>query len=205
MFLKNMLLALMIALGYEMVLKAGRLLVPGWFNSPFMHSLTPLLSILVSLIILLFLISFYQEEKGYKPIGNMVKILIVLFVLNFIFKLAVVRDALGYQSARLTGEIFSLITVALMFSLLIFFIHRLPAENVLLKQATLFLLFMFGIGIIKNIFSMYVFGRFVLSGVTMEFSDWFYQMMMVIFFLTHLSLIYFLFRYYQFKFQTLKA
>ncbi|MEJ2049877.1 MAG: hypothetical protein P8Y60_08580, partial [Calditrichota bacterium] len=60
--LKNMTIALIIALCYEILLKLSRQFIPILFNHAPVINITQVLSFLTGIIIILFLILFYQQE-----------------------------------------------------------------------------------------------------------------------------------------------
>lgn len=199
MNLKNMTIALIIALAYEILLKLSHLLVPSLFNQSPIYSITWVLSFIVGVIIILFMVSFYKEEGPNKKVEIVLKILIGCIVLHFTFRLPITRSMIDYKVVRLVGEIVGFIKAILLFALLIFYKGEIPFGERLIKQAAVFATVVFGIGVIKSLYSLINFAKFVISGVTVSFSPIFYNIMFILFLMTHISIIYFLYRYYQFR------
>ena len=197
--LKNVTIALMIALAYEILLKVGHLLFPSLMKGAVISSMTSVLFFIVGVIIILFLFYFYSEERSNKNVGLIMKILVVFFILNFLFRLPPVNKVISPGSIHTAKEIFGFITSILLFLFMLFYTRGIPASEKSLHQAATFVLVMFGIGVIKSLYSLVIYFRFLIAGVTSLFPPLFYNMMFVLFLLTHLSMIYFLYRYYQVK------
>ena len=199
MNLKNMTIALIIALAYEIVLKLSHLFIPSLFNISPVFSITSVLSSIVGVIIILFMFSFYKEERTNKKVEMVLIILIGCIVLHFILRLPITRNMIDYKVVRLVGEIIGFFKAILLFVLLIFYKSEIPSDKKSIKQAAVFLAVVFGIGIIKSLYSLIAFTSFVISGITVNFSPIILNMMFILFLITHTSIIYFLYRYYQFK------
>lgn len=200
MNLKNMTIILIIASAYEILLELSHLFIPSLFNISPVSNITSVLSFVVGVIIILFMFSFYREERTNKKVEMVLKILIGCIVLHFILRLPITRNMIDYKVVRLVGEIIGLINAILLFILLIFYKSGIPSAKKSIKQAAVFLTVMFGIGIIKSLYSLITFTRFVISGITVNFSPIFLNMMLILSLITHTSIIYFLYRYYEFKF-----
>ena len=70
MNLKNMTIALIIALLYEILLKLSHILTPSLFNIPIVSGITSVLSFIVGVIIILFVFLFYTEERSNKQLDS---------------------------------------------------------------------------------------------------------------------------------------
>lgn len=199
MNIKNLSIALIIALTYEIVLKLSYTFIPSLANAQIVSNITAITFIIVKLIIVLFLFYFYLEEKSNKILGLTIKIIFALFTVNFLFRAQIAQKAFGVEYVRLINEIFGFITVILLFLLLILFKRGILPDEKKLNLAVTFVLVMFGFNIIKSLYSVFMYFRFVISGITASFPGLFINMMFLLFLITHLSIIYFLFRYYQIK------
>ena len=201
MSLKNLTIALMVFLAYEILLKLSHVLIPSAFNISFISSITRILSFMVGVVIILFLFLFYKAERSNRKLTIVLKIVLGCIILHFILRLPITREMIGYKAVRLGGELLDFIKVVFLLVLFIFYKKGIPADRELIKQAADFAAIMFSIGIIKSLFSLITFTRYVLSGKETDFSPIFCNTMFIIFLFTQASVIYFLFRYYQFKFK----
>lgn len=200
MNLKNMTIALIISLVYEILLKLSHRLIPSLFNISVISGIASVLSFAVGIIIVLFLFYFYQEERANEKVALVLKLLIGCFVLHFILRIPITEKMIDFKAVRLIGETFGFIKAILLFVLMIFYKRDISSDEKLMKQATIFVTVMFGIDIIKSLHSFISYARFVISGITVYYSPIFYNILFVLFLIAHLSIIYFLYRYYQFKF-----
>ena len=198
--LKNMTIALIISLAYEMLLKLSHTLIPSLFNISVIPRITSVISFVVGVIIILFLFLFYQEERTNDKVALVLKLLIGCFVLQFILRLPITEKMIDYKMVRLIVALLGFINAILLFVLMIFYKREIPPEENLLNQAAMFITVMFGMNIIKSLYSFISFMRFVFSGITVHYSPIFHYILFVLFLVTHASIIYFLCRYYQFKF-----
>ncbi len=198
--LKNMTIALIISLAYEILLKLSHLFIPSLFNISFVSNIISLLSFIVGAIVILFIFLFYKEEEFNKKVKIVLKILIGCIVLIFIFRLPIIRNITDYKIQRLIIEIIGFIKAILLFIILIFYKSEIPYDKQFIKKAAVFLTVMFGIGIIKSLYSLFTFLIFVISGTIVNYPPIFYSIMIIIFLITHISIIFFLHRYYQLKF-----
>ncbi len=195
-----MTIALMISFGYEMLLHLSHLFIPSIFTISSILGITRMLSLIVSIIIILFLFLFYKEEKSNTKLGTVLKIVLGCIVLNFLLRLPGIREMMGVKAVRLTGEIIGFVNAVLLFALLIVYKQGLPAGKQPIKPAADFVTVMFGIGIIKSLSSLITFTRYVIFGTETIFPPAFYNIMFILVLITQASIIYFLYRYYQFKF-----
>ena len=120
MNLKNISIALIIALAYEVLLKLGYLLLPSLVDVSTVSGITSILSYIVGVTIILFVFFFYKEERSNTRIAMIVKILMGCIVLQFMFRLPITRAMSDYQVVRLAGEMVGFIRAILLFVLLIF-------------------------------------------------------------------------------------
>jgi CDP-diglyceride synthetase len=192
-------IALMAALAYEMVLKFLHLISPSLFNVHAVSGVTSLLTFLVGCIIVLFLLSFYNEERSDRNVALILKILLAFFIVAILFRLPIVQNLMGFQTTRLFSEMIGSVVAICLFVLIIFYGKSISAEKNALKQAAVFLTVMLGIGMLKSIFSSVLYVQFVVSGAMTDPFASFYAAMTILFFITHASMIYFLYRYYQVK------
>jgi hypothetical protein len=197
--LKNMTIALIIALCYEILLKLSRQFIPILFHNASLTNTTQVLSFLTGIIIILFMILFYQQEGTDKKVKLVLKILIGLLILHFILRLPFTEYLINYRAARLTGEIIGFIQAVFLFLLLIFYQNQISPREKLFKQAAVFLTIMFGITIFRNLFSLIFYTYFIISGISVTFSPLFYQVLFFLFLITQVTVIWFLYGYYQFR------
>ncbi|MEJ2505971.1 MAG: hypothetical protein P8Y81_06890, partial [Ignavibacteriaceae bacterium] len=132
MNLKNMIIALIIALLYEILLKLSYILTPSMFNIPIVSGITSVLSFIVGVIIILFVFMFYIEERSNQQLEMVLKILIGCIVLHFILRLPITRNMIDYKLVRLSGQIIGLIQAILYFVLLIFYKREIPSGEKLI-------------------------------------------------------------------------
>jgi len=199
MNVKNMTLAMIIALSYEIVLKLIIIILPTIVSSLIFAAVTKLLSLIVGIIIILFLFFFYNKEKSNKSIQTVLKILIVCFVLGFLLRLPLTRNAFGYSDALFVGEIVGLIQAIILLVLMILYKKTIPSHEKSLILAAIFAAIMFGIGIIKSGYILINYTIFVATGMTADASPIWFKISFILFLLTHISIIYFLCRYYQYN------
>ena len=191
--------ALIAVLFYEILLKTIHFLIPSVFTVSFFSSITSVLAVLSRIIILLFLYYFYQEEKSNRKIALILKILLFSFVCVYILKLSVLSKIIDYHVIVLSRHLFSFLNTVLFFIFIIIYKRECISEYKLLTRASVFVAIMFGIGIIKSLLALASYLRFVFSGYMTSFSPEFYHVVFLIFILTHLALLYFLFQYYKLK------
>lgn len=199
MNVKNMTLAMIIALSYEIVLKLIIIILPTVVHSQIFTNITKLLSLIVGIIIILFLFFFYNKEKSNKSIQAVLKILIVCFVLGFLLRLPVTRNTFGYSDALFVGEIVGLIQAILLLLLMILYQKAIPSHKKTLKFAAVFVAVMFGIGVIKSGYFLINYTIFVATGMAADASPMCSKISLIFFLLTHISIIYFLYQYYQYR------
>jgi hypothetical protein len=197
--LKNMTIALIIALSYEILLKLSRQFIPLLFHNAPVINITQVLSLLTGIIIILFIILFYKQEGTDKKVKLVLKILIGLLILHFILKLPQAGNLINYKTARLAREIIGFIQAVLLFLLLIFYQSEISPGEKLFKQVAIFLTVIFGITIFRNLFSLIFYTYFIISGISVTFSPLFYQVMFFLFLITQVTIIWFLYGYYQFR------
>jgi hypothetical protein len=198
--LKNMTIALIIALIYEIVLKLVHMAIPNLFTMPFVYGIVPLLFNIVGVIVILFMFSFYLEERSDKKVESVLRILIGCMVLHFIFRLPGTQKMIGFQVFRLIGEAIGLVQAILLFALVIVYKKTIPYGEDRMTQAAVFVIDMFGIGIAQSLYSFIYYIRYAISGKMTDTSFTVFIVMLILFALTHAAMINFLYRYYQFKF-----
>ena len=197
--LKNMTIALIIALCYEILLKLSRQFIPFLFNHAPVMNITQVLSFLTGIIIILFMILFYQQEGTDRKVKWVLQVLIGLLILHFILRLPFIENLINFRAARLTGEIIGFIQAVFLFLLLIFYQNQIASREKSFKQAAVFLTVMFGIAIFRNLLSLIFYTHFIISGISITFSPLFYQVLFFLFLITQVTIIWFLYGYYQFR------
>jgi hypothetical protein len=196
MNVRKLSIALMIALTYELLSKLGHAIVPSITNIPAFSAIP---SILILLIIILFLYFFHLEERANRVIGRVLVLLLSFFVIRLLLKTLVVSNSLPFTVIRLSGFCAGLAISILLFVLMFLYQKTIPLQVKHLQQATIFTTAMFGIGILKSLGALIDYSRFLITGNTTDYPPLFMHLMTLLFMLTHLSMIYFLFRYHQFK------
>lgn len=190
--------ALIVALSYEILLKLGHSFVPSLFAASPVIRTTSILSLFVALVIILFLVSFYGTERGNRKVGLLILILIGFMVVRSLGKLPILRNAMDHRIFLLVREAFGFVQSVLLFMLTMLYARAIPSGGSL-RQAAVLMVAMFGINVIKNMMALVFYTRFFVTGIAMEFQPAFLNIMLVIFLVTHASIVYFLCRYYQFK------
>lgn len=204
MNLKNIKIALIIALIYEILLKFSHILIPSLFNIPFVSIITLALFFVVNIIIILFIYFFYREEKLDNKIELVLKILIGCFIIGFISRLPLLQRMSNNRVIRLFEEIIGFIKAILIFAFFMLYRKRILPSERLLAQATVFTAIMLGIGIIKSLYSLINYVRFIIYGIKIIYSPMFYNIMFILLLFTHLSIINFLYHYHVKSNQNLK-
>ncbi len=196
---KNMTLLMIIALSYEIALKLVIVFMPTIVHSQIFAVVTKLLSLFVGIVIILFMFFFYNKEKSNKRIQTVLKILIACIILSFILRLPVTRNIFGYSDALFVGEIVGLIQALLLLVLIILYKKTIPSQEKALKQTAVFVAIMFSVGVIKSGYVLINYSVFITTGVTADASPIWFKISFVLFLLTHISIIYFLCRYYRYQ------
>ena len=191
--------ALIIALGYEIIFKLGRMFFSSFIEIPFVSGLTRVLSIAAGIIIIIFMYYFYKEESEHKKIGTYMMLLIIIFIIQSILKLTAVRHLIGYSGAFFAAEVAGFIKAVLLFIVITIFIKIVPPSKRVIKRSTVLVAVMFGIGIIKSLFALISYLRFMSSGSTVQFPPEFMNVFFIVFIVSHVSLIWFLYNYLHWK------
>ncbi len=199
MNIRTITLAMIVVLAYEIVLKLSHFLFPHALQNHIAISITGVLAVLAGMIIILFLILFLQTEGSSPTLAWSIRALIGAYVLLFMLRFALAGNLLDFKTLRLLSEIMGVLTAALMFIVLVSYRALIPSDRLALFQATNIAAFFLGIRILFKLYSAIEFSRFISSGESGEYSSGFYILVSGIYLLTHLSIIYFFFRYYQFK------
>ncbi|MCI0513902.1 hypothetical protein L0128_11870 [candidate division KSB1 bacterium] len=201
MNLKNLTLALIGVLIYELVLKLSHHFVPSFFELAPVAAITSIIFFISGIIIILFMICFYQAERTHQTIKLACQIIIAGMVLNFILRLPLMQNRIDLQVIRMVREVIGCLNAMFLFILVVAYRQSLPDRAKSLKQAAGVLAILFGFGIIKTLLAAIYYSRFVVTGVTRDVSPWVNYFWLILFLVTHLSLIYFLYWYYRFKFE----
>jgi hypothetical protein len=128
------------------------------------------------------------------------RILIGCLVLHFIFRLPGTQKMIGFQVFRLIGEAIGFIQAILLFALVSVYKKTIPYGEDRIRQAAVFVIEMFGIGIAQSLYSFIYYIRYAVSGKMTDSSLTVLIVMLILFVLTHAAMINFLYHYYQFKF-----
>ena len=199
MNIRNVTYALIAALIYETFFKLVYFLDPGIISSTFVSAVSKVLSFAVGIIVILFLYYFYKQEKSHKHLAVMMKALIIVFMLQYMMRLSGIQNLFSNSSIQLSRSILNVAQSLILFISLILLIKFLPAEPKKLKESAVVLSVFFGIGIAKNIYMLILYIRYLESGFMLQVDQTFHLIFFVIFLLFHLSLIWFLFTYMNYK------
>jgi hypothetical protein len=199
MNLKNVTIALIAALAYEILLKVCIKFIPSFIYSPAISTISSILFYVVSIIILMFFIYFYQEERSDKKIESSIKLLLICFIVHIFLLWPTIRIPIGSEIIRLMQELLNLVKALLLFRLIMIYKKNVLPGDTPFEQAAFFVTIMFGIGIIKSTLSLFDYTRYLIVGEMIDYPPVFYTIIFIVFLLTHLSMINFLYRYCQFK------
>ena len=199
MTIRAITLAMIVVLAYEIVLKLSHFLFPQLLHNRIAIPIMGLLSLLAGIVIILFLILFLRTEGSRTALAWSIRALIGAYVLLFILRFALAGNLLDFKILRLLSEILEVLTAALMFIVLVLYRALIPSDRLALFQAANIAAFFLGIRTLFKLYSAIEFSRFVSSGEPGAYPSGFYLLVSGVYLLTHLSMIYFFFRYYQFK------
>jgi|GEM_PF-1490877 len=194
---KNATVALIAALSYEILLKCSRTLIPPLFDAPLVLAIASILSFLVGLVMMIFLVFFYKDNRSNQGIARMSISLFACLVARFALRIPLMGGLIGFQATRLLGEALGFVMAILLFLLVLWFRRSVPVERKSLRQAASMLIAMLALGLATKAYALVDYARFLNSGRTAEYPPVFYSMMILLFVLTHASAIYFLVRYSQ--------
>jgi hypothetical protein len=193
MNLKNLTTAVIIGLFYETVLHVYAI----FFNIDNIHRITSLLTFLFGLAVLAFFIAFYRKERSNKNIKGLMEILIGFYVLSLILMFPISRNMINFRLFRLLQMVVRLINVSLFFTLTISIGKIIDPDHKLFRQAATLLALMLGINILKHLFALITYTGFIVTGVPYNPSKLLLNCVLLLFFSTHFSMIYFLYRYFK--------
>jgi hypothetical protein len=200
MNIRNATISLIAVFVYEILLKAGLLALPSLLTIPAVIGIKTVLLLVSGIIIILFLYNFYREENDIPSIATLVKLLLCCMFLKLLVRLPVIKVMTSIPVNRLAGGVLGLAAAILVFIVLIVYKRHIPSQEKLLAQATVFAAIMSGIGIVKSVSSLVLYVYYAFSGTVIDYvSPLFNGFMVILFVLSHASMIYFLYRYYQFK------
>lgn len=199
MNLKNFTIALIIALAYEIFLKLIHFLIPSIFDISSVHIITRLLLFVVGVVIIFFICLFYKEEKDNREIKTILQLLIGCIIIQFLFRLPITKGLFGIQIVRYVVDIMDFVKAIFLFILVIFYKKKIPSSHKSMSQATIFLIVIFGVEIIKSLYALIVYTSYLISGITIDYSHTHYHVIFFLFILTHASIIYFLYNYYHLR------
>jgi hypothetical protein len=191
--------AMIIALAYEMLLKAVLLISPSLPVNPIVSKITSILSLAVAVTIVLFLVAFLAEERKSKMVVLVLKVLIGFMLLNFVLKLSAWSTMVGFEVTRLAHEAIGFGISVLLFLLVIGYRATITDGWHDMKRGTVLVAVMLAIGILRSAVSLAEYARFTDTGSTSDFPPVFYAVVALLFFVTRASMIYFLYCYYQMK------
>lgn len=190
-------LALIAALAYELVFKLAYLLMPAMFAAPGIARITPVLSGVVVVIIVLFLISFRGQMRAHRRLAAVIAMLIGCIVIAAILRLPMVSGAIGYQAARLIGAALGVVTDCLLFLFMIYYLRIIPSAQKGLRQAAVLTSVLFAIGVVISLHALGCFIWFMIFFEVVEPGPLFNGILFLLFILRHASIILFLVRYHQ--------
>jgi hypothetical protein len=200
--LKNMTLALIVTLSYEFILKLTHVFTPALHGISFVREITSILFHVIGVIIVIYIFFFYKEEKDIdERIGQILKLLILCVALSFFFRLPVIRESINNQVFRIVSHLIGLISSILLFALVVIYKKFVPSTEKQLDRAALIISITFGIGIVTSLIQLIEITQFAVSGEMTHHSHLFFNLVFILFLVTHASIINFLYRYYQFKFK----
>ena len=194
---KRTAIALMIGLSYEVLLKLCHTFAPSVFEYSAIAAVSSILSFLVGVVLILFLLLFYKENRSNQKVAGVSLSLVACFALRFVLRLSVLRSLVGYETTRFTGDTLGFVIAVLLFLLVVWYRSCIPGERKSLKLAAEILAALLAVALIPHIYSFIDYTHFMSSGTTTDFPPAIYQVMFVLFVLTHASAIYFLYRYAQ--------
>jgi hypothetical protein len=199
MNLKNLTIALIIALVYEIFFKLSRNFASFIFEIPLVSSITKLFSFAMGLVIILFIFYFYQEEKDGGAIELALKITLGVVILAFLYRLPLPHSVNDFKTFRFIGGILSLAGSALFFLFVLMYRKKIPQSAGPFLQAITLVSVVFAIDILKNLYSLITLVRFIMFGAIVDFPFAIHRAMFVLFIFGHLALIYFLYQFYRFN------
>jgi hypothetical protein len=200
MNLKNMTVALIAVLIYEAVLKLTHVLTPSLHEVASVAYATDALRLVTGLILIIFLYLFYREERAIAGVDRLMKPLLFCIVLSVLLRLPVLRGTLNIMFVRVLSQLIGLVISVLLFLLVLAYRSSVPAGREPLRQAATLVVVTFGIGIATALMKFAEITLFAVSGSMTVHSPMFFNLMFVVFLITHAAVIYFLYRYYQFEF-----
>ncbi|MFZ5518706.1 MAG: hypothetical protein ACOY90_18900 [Candidatus Zhuqueibacterota bacterium] len=199
MNLKNLTIALIIALVFEVTLKLSHRLAPFIFEIPLLVNITSLLKVLTGVLIILFLFYFLQTEKDGGTVELALKITLGVVILAFLYRLPLPHSVNDFKTFRFIGGILSVAGSALFFLLVLMYRKKIPQSAGPFLQAITLVSVVFAIDILKNLYSLITLVRFIMFGAIVDFPFAIHRAMFVLFIFGHLALIYFLYQFYRFN------
>jgi len=196
--LSRVTIALMAALLYEILLKLSHSFAPFIFGIPLVASITSLLNVLTGVLSILFLFYFLQKEKDNGPLELVLKMTLGVVILAFLYRLPLPHSVNDFKTFRFIGEILGFAGAALFFLTLQMYRKNIPQSARLFQQAIAVLSVVFAIDMLKSLYSLITFARFILFGAIVDFPIAFHRAMFVLFIIGHVTLIYFLYQFYLF-------
>ncbi len=200
MNLKHMTVLLIAVLIYEVVLKLTHVLLPSLHEISLVASVTAGLRYVTGVILVAFIYLFYMAEKEYGGIRQVAGLIMIFVALNVILRLLVTRGTGDHASIRVVSQLAGLSISVLFFMLVVVYRRNVPLAQKPLRCAALLVAVTFGIGIGTSLVKSIEITRFAVHGEMTDHSPLFFNLMFVLFLVTHAAVIYFLYRYYQFKF-----
>ena len=193
MNMKTLTGAFIIGLLYEVLLHICTL----FFNIEAIYRITHLISILFGLVILAFIMEFYKKEKSNKNLKRILEILIGLFIVHLILSLPIAGNMSDLKIVRLSENTVRFIISILLFVLLVNITKIIKGDHKTFHRAAALLAYMLGIVIFVKLYSFISYLRFFISGAADNPSSLILNGIFVLFLLTRLSMILFLYRYYK--------
>jgi hypothetical protein len=194
---KKFAIALIAGLSYEVLLKLCLTFAPSVLEHPALAAVSSILSFLVGVVLILFLLLFYKENRSNQKVAAVSLSLVACFALRFLLRLPALRSLVGYEPTRFVGEALGFATAILLFLLAWWYRSCIPGGGKSLRGAADVLAALLAVAVVPHIYSLIDYARFMSRGTTTDFPPAIYQVMFMLFVLTHASAMYFLYRYAQ--------
>jgi len=194
---KNITIALIAALTYEILLKTMHLILPRSLTNFPPPVIGMAITLVIFCIIILFLFSFAQQAKNNSELRTTLYLLVVCLLLSAMFRLIRPGGGSGYQHLRLLGHIVGLLQSILLVAMMAFYQRQISSGSRALQNAAVLVIALFAAGVIKSALELVDYLRFVHRGIMTDYPPAFYMAIFILFLLTHAAMIGFLCCYYK--------
>lgn len=195
MNIRNATYALIAALIFDIIFKVIYFIDPSILSGTFISSITKIISFAVGIIVILFLYYFYNRSRSHKNLAVLIKVLIVVFVLQYLARLSAFQNFFHHSNLMFFRSVLNVIRAIILFATLVIFIKSLPEEPIKLKQSAVVLSILFGVGIAKNLYMLILYIKYLESGYMLQVNPAFQLAFFVLFLLFHVCVLWFLFTY----------